>query len=139
MNMSQKMTYPFTFAFIVLGSLLSFIGIQNVVAASGPAFLKVIVLVNNTGGGTAQPSSFEIYIDGDAEPPYITGSQKGSISLLTPGTHTIEVRNIIISNIPYSTEFSGNCIGKGLKSGEIAIKPGDKKTCIITLSYPNFD
>jgi hypothetical protein len=133
------MTFQFIFAFILLYSLLFFIGIENVFADSEAAFLKVILIVNNTGGGTAQPADFSIYVDGAAEPSYFPGSTKGKIVLVGPGTHQVYMTSTIVNEVPYALDFSGNCVSKGLKEGEVAIKSGDRKTCIINASYPNFD
>jgi hypothetical protein len=132
------MTYQFICTFIVLCCLSLFIETQDILGAN-PAFLKVIVLVNNTGGGTAQPSDFSVWIDDPAEPNSFVGLIKGTIVLAGPGTHEISINDIIINNVPYALEFSGNCVGIGLQTGEVVIKPGDKKTCIITASYPNFE
>jgi hypothetical protein len=134
------MTYHIIFAFILSYSLLFFIGIENVFANSEAAFMKVIMLVNNTGGGTAQPSDFTIRVDGAAEPWNFVGSHKGTLVLVGPGTHEVSMLyGIIVNEVPYAIEFSGNCVTKSLTTGEIAIKPGDRKTCIITATYPNFD
>ena len=38
-----------------------------------------------------------------------------------------------------SIDFSGDCVGKGLAYGEVRIQQGDKKTCIVTASYIEFD
>jgi len=119
-------------------------GFGVAVGANEPAFVKVVVLVNNTGGGTAQPSDFLVQLGlgyGSADPWSFDGSSKGTVSHVPPGTLPIHVsRNTQIENIPYSIQFSGDCVGKSeFAAGQIAISPGDKKTCIISAIYPNFD
>jgi len=113
-----------------------------------PSYLKVVVLVNNTGGGTAKPSDFKVDLDEDnsgvllptnnAQPSSFAGSAKGVISVLLPGKYIVKIDNLIINDTPYSLDFSGDCLGKGLTGAEVVIQPSDKKTCIITASYPNF-
>ena len=43
-----------------------------------PAFIKFIGLVNNTGGGTAQPSDFRVDVTA-AYPSFFYGSENGTI------------------------------------------------------------
>jgi hypothetical protein len=109
------------------------------------SFLKVIVLVKNTGSASAKPSDFtvQVYTDppvpanNEAHPDHFYGSDKGTISVIIPGTYVVGV-NDMINNIPYSIVFSGNCVSKGLNTAEVALNPGDKHTCTITASPANF-
>lgn len=109
------------------------------------SLLKVVVRVNNPAGEGIQPSSFYVSIYGKdgfhhpdlAHPDVFYGSANGTISTIVPGTYILHV-NDMINGVPYSLEFSGNCIGKGLNVANVVIKPGDKVTCMVTASPANF-
>ena len=131
-----------SFAFFLFSS-------SSVLGQVKPAFLKVLVLVNNTGGGNAQPSDFYVTIVntdafggmafGKVDPPSYEGSTNGTLSSALQGTYGVDLGNNIIKGEPYSIDFSGDCVGKGLAYGEVRIQQGDKKTCIVTASYIEFD
>jgi hypothetical protein len=103
---------------------------------TGPSFLKVIVRVDNTGGGTAKPSDFTITMDlaTNALPFSFDGSEKGTIvSMNAQGTYELSVDQKESVTISYGKSFSGDCTG-----GMYTINPGDKKTCVVTMIYPGF-
>jgi hypothetical protein len=136
--------------FCILCLSCAFILFSAISTAAGQqqgGFLKVIVLVNNTGGGSAQPSDLSVTIenpDGGAaytkvDPTNYDGSTNGTISSAVQGTYLVDLGNNVIKGEPYSLDFSGDCVGKGLSWGEVRVQPGDKKTCIVTASYVRFD
>jgi hypothetical protein len=108
---------------------------------SGPSFLKVIVQVDNTGGGTAKPSDFSISIvaDNNANPAGFDGSTAGTMAAMTgDGHYQVAISQKGSVTPSYGVTFSGDCklneIGRG--AGNIA--SGDRKTCIATMIFPDF-
>jgi hypothetical protein len=136
---SYEMRYLLVIVCISSSAFILLNGISAVFGSSHPSFLKVIVLVNNTGGGTAQPSDFMVNLGYGAQPSMIYGSSKGIVSNVGQGTLRMMVFAAGANNKAYALEFSGDCTSTGLRSAEVGIQPGDKKTCIITATYPNFD
>lgn len=141
------MLYPLiVFCILWLSGAFILLGTSSAFGQIKPAFLKVLVLVNNTGGGDAQPSDLHVSIltsdgssaMGSVKPDNYDGSTNGTLSSAVPGVYTVDLGNNIIKGEPYSIDFSGDCVVKGTSYGEIRIQPGDKKTCIITASYIKF-
>jgi hypothetical protein len=115
---------------------------NGAVSTNEPAFLKVIVRVNNTGGGTAVPSDFDITVIGDnVSPSNFKGSDNGTIVSLAPGDFYV-MSSKIINGISYGTSFSGDCAYRSEQpyggTGAGHIRGGERKTCIVTEIYPNF-
>lgn len=146
--MNQQMSYRLIiFIWGLSGAFILLSASSSVGGSIQSAFLKVVVLVNNTGGGTAQPSDLAVTIGvseggaaiGKVEPWSYDGSTNGTISSAVQGVYLVDLGNNIIKGEPYSLDFSGDCAAKSLASGEVRILPGDKKTCIVTASYIKFD
>ena len=102
-----------------------------------PAFLKVIVHVNNTGGGTAQPSDFRVDVI-PGNPSYFYGSEEGTIVAVENGNHSVLSPFNTVNGATYGTSFSGACIHSGQDQARVSIGPGEKEICTITKIYPNF-
>lgn len=108
-----------------------------------PSFLKVIIRVDNTGGGTAKPSDFtaQILADNDPNPGLATGSENGTIVAMTgSGTYGINMIQYNKSVPTYGVSFSGDCklTPEKLTLAGGTINSGDKQTCIITMIFPGF-
>jgi hypothetical protein len=109
-----------------------------------PSFLKVIVRVDNTGGGTAVPNDFHIFVYGNnPSPASFDGSESGTIVTLGVGNYSVETSHSS-NGITYGVIYSGDCSpNKGefasLGYGGGSIREGDKKTCTLTEIYPNFN
>ena len=108
-----------------------------------PAFLKIIVRVNNTGGGNASPSDFRFSLLG-TDTFQIYGSESGTIVTLSNGGHyTIYPSTKVVDGVAYGFSVSGGDCRYDNNSflGASAvgtIKPGGKHICIITEIAPNF-
>ena len=102
-----------------------------------PAFIKLVVLVNNTGGGTAQPSDFRVDVI-PGNPSYFYGSENGTIVAVEKGNHSVLSASNTIQGVTYGTTFSGDCVPTTQDNAEVSINSGEKKTCTITKVYPNF-
>jgi hypothetical protein len=102
-----------------------------------PAFLKIVVRVNNTAGGTATPSDFQFSLLG-TDAFRIYGSETGTIVTLPNGGHySIFPVTKVVNGIAYGFAVSGgdcryeyNSFLGATASG--TIKPGEKHTCVIT-------
>jgi hypothetical protein len=112
--------------------------------STAPAFLKVTVRVDNTGGGTAVPSDFRIDIasSDNPSPSRFQGSQDGTIVTLNAGDYSVESSHDV-NGITYGTAYSGDCVlnkGYYTDSGYAGglLHGGDRQTCIVTEIYPNF-
>jgi hypothetical protein len=110
-------------------------------AGGGPSFLKVIVHVDNTGGGTAKPSDFtvEIWGDNDADPWHFDGSTAGTISAMK-GDGDYQIKIVQKSGVTpsYGVTFSGDCKIDESGHGFSTIDAGDRNTCIATMIHPGF-
>jgi hypothetical protein len=119
------------------------IGTIPTVNPDEPSFLKVIVNVINTGGGTASPGDFDITIYGNnPHPSSFKGSQAGTISTMGGGKYSVSVSQGS-DDVPYGTKYSGDCaLNQGLYTnlgyGGGSLAPGEKNTCTVTMIYPNF-
>jgi hypothetical protein len=91
--------------------------------------VNVIVINNNTGGGTAQPSAFTVIVTGGGTP--IPGQFAGSTTP-APVTLTGNFPYVIIENpvAGYSTSKSSGCSG--------VVATGKTATCTITNTYHRF-
>ncbi len=86
-----------------------------------PAHLTVIKNVINNDGGTASPSDFTMYVDGNSPSPSVfQGSETGTNVTIYPGWYNVGE----YYNSQYSSSFSGDCYAY--------INPGETKTCTIT-------
>src|ERR1051326_1592590 len=112
-----------------------------------PAFVKVVVRVNNTGGGKAQAYNFTISVTGNKypTPSSFDGSVKGTIVAMEAGNYSIAItpKNSVNSTYTYGTSSSGNCalyVGyfTNLGQGGAKIRAGEKQVCIVTETFPNF-
>jgi hypothetical protein len=111
-----------------------------------PSFLKVVILVDNTGGGSAKSSDFTVYITGPSPSPgSVHGSEDGSIVAMDlSGIFGVDVTPKDPVNANYGKSYSGDCkydVDDVVTAyeGYGSIKVGDKKTCIITMvAPPNF-
>lgn len=106
-----------------------------------PSFVKVVVRVNNTGGGTAQPSDFRVYLLGDNNPSpgLFDGSEEGTIVSMTgKGEYTVDIIQDY-SNVNYGESFSGDCVLDSLGRGSASIDEGERQTCIATMVFPSFN
>jgi hypothetical protein len=108
---------------------------------NGPAFLKVIVRVDSTGGGTAKSSDFRVTILGDnnPKPSMFDGSAEGTIASMTgDGYYEIIVAQKSNATASYGLTFSGDCKLNESGRGTSNITAGDRNTCIATMIYPGF-
>ena len=114
-----------------------------------PSFLKVIVRVDNTGGGTAKPSDFWVRTYGDNHPqPFeFDGSENGTVVAMNgQGAYSIDVFQRDSVTTTYGKSFSGDCkLDSSLttdyaSSGEAdgTINSGDRLTCTVTMIFPGF-
>jgi hypothetical protein len=87
-------------------------------------FLNVVTKVDNTNGGTKQPSDFTITVSGNRPSPRtFSGSSSGTSVRLHSGSY-----EVVANNMPdYSTSYSPEC--SGTANGGIPIK------CIINNEY----
>jgi hypothetical protein len=86
--------------------------------------LNVVTRVDNTNGGTKQPSDFSITVSGNRPSPRtFSGSSSGTSVRLSPGSY-----EVTSDSIPdYSTGYSPGC--SGIASGGVPIK------CTITTEF----
>jgi len=98
-----------------------------------PSYLKVIILINNTGVTAVEPSEFCVYGFGGT-PGEICPNSEQKISLVPAGSLTLSMR-AQYQDIPVISDFSGDCVAKSYSSGEVKINPGDKKTCVIDVNF----
>jgi hypothetical protein len=119
---------------------------QASITPNSPSFVKVILRVDNTGGGTAKPQDFDINISGDnyPAPTHFSGSQNGTIVAMTgKGSYSVSVTQNS-GSVTYGKSYSEGChlntgpIVLGGGSGGSTIKDGEKQTCIVTMVYPIF-
>ena len=86
--------------------------------------LSVVTRVDNTNGGTKQPSDFTITVSGNRPSPRtFSGSSSGTSVRLSPGSYEVTSNNIH----DYSTGYSPGC--SGTASGGVPIK------CTITNEF----
>jgi hypothetical protein len=109
-----------------------------------PSFVKVVVPVNNTGGGTAQPSDFSIrmYADNNPKPYDFDGSEQGTIVSMTgKGNYSVSISQKDTLKPTYGVSFSGDCAldSSGSGRGSASIDEGGRQTCIATMVFPNFN
>jgi hypothetical protein len=94
-------------------------------ASPPPTTLKVIVTVNNTAGGAALPSNFNVSVQGaNASPSGFAGSSAGTLVSVDPNL-TYYVNVATVAN--YTAGQSGNCSS--------SISPGATATCTVTETY----
>ena len=133
----------------VCGSVLAFppsntITRPNTTNSNLPAFVNVILHVNNTGGGTAIPSDFNVVEYGThANPGMFAGSEKGTIVAMDPGSYSLSIIPNKNLNTTYGTSYSGSCaLNMGwyetMGMGGAKIRAGEKQICTITEIFPNF-
>lgn len=133
---------------ILISTFVTLLLVPNTLLAStnttalnqGPSFLKVVVRVDNTGGGTAKPTDFEIFIhaNNNPDPWHLYGSDSGTVVAMTGrGTYEVDVRQDSLKT-KYGKFFSGDCKLNESGNGSDSINSGDKKTCIVTMTFPNF-
>src|SRR5215211_3470559 len=107
-----------------------------------PSFVKVVVRVNNTSGGSAQPSDFSVYILGDnnPRPGLFDGSEEGTIVSMTgKGEYSVDIFPKESSNVNYGVSFSGDCVLDSSGHGSASIDEGERQTCIGTMVFPSFN
>lgn len=86
-----------------------------------PAHLIVIKKVINNDGGTANPSDFTMFVNGNyPSPSTFPGSDNGTNVTIYPGWYNVDE----YYNLPYIRSFSGDC--------SAYINSGETKTCTIT-------
>jgi len=86
-----------------------------------PAHLIVIKQVTNNDGGTANPSDFIMFVNGNSpSPSTFPGSEVGTDVTIYPGWYNVDE----YYNLPYIKYFSGDC--------STYINSGETKTCTIT-------
>ena len=97
---------------------------QYTPAPGSTTFLNVVTKVDNTNGGTKQPSDFTITVSGNRPSPRtFSGSSSGTSVRLSSGNY-----EVTSNSIPdYSTSYSPAC--SGTASGGVPIK------CTITSEY----
>ena len=95
-----------------------------------PAVLHIIKSVINTGGGSAIPSDFTLYVKKAGS--NVAGSPATGVA--TPGTpYTLSMGTYVVSEdavSPYTASFSGDCDS----SGNVTLS-GVDKTCTVTNTY----
>ena len=124
---------------------------NSITTRNSPAFVKVIILVNNTGGGSANPRDFTVDVTGDnsPKPNLFDGSEIGTIVTMGPGSYSIEVTPKDAVTGTYGTSYSGNCalnvgyfeerVGSGaIGQGGAHIRAGERQICTITEIFPSF-
>lgn len=96
-----------------------------------PTSLHVIKSVDNTGGGTAVPSTFSIHVktagSDVAGSPQNGTTTPGTTYLLSVGTYTVSE----VSNSSYTPSFSGACDS----SGNVILTASSSTTCMVTNTY----
>jgi uncharacterized repeat protein (TIGR01451 family) len=95
------------------------------------ATLRIIKVVNNSGGWIALPSSFNLHVKNSNvdvlwSPNTGTGSP-GIVYTLNSGTYTISED----TNATYASSFSGDCSS----TGSLTLSGSESKTCTITNTY----
>src|SRR5215471_17048419 len=97
---------------------------QHAPLPGSTTFLNVVTKVDNTNGGTKQPSDFTITVSGNRPSPRtFTGSSSGTSVILHSGSY-----EVVANSMPdYSTSYSPEC--SGTASGGIPIK------CTVTNQY----
>src|SRR5215831_7722946 len=97
---------------------------QHAPLPGSTTFLNVVTKVDNTNGGTKQPSDFTITVSGNRPSPRtFTGSSSGTSVILHSGSY-----EVVANSMPdYSTSYSPQC--SGTASGGIPIK------CTVTNQY----
>src|SRR5215469_5486013 len=86
--------------------------------------LNVVTRVNNTNGGTKQPSDFTINVSGNnPSPATFPGSSSGTTVTLKPGTYSVSASGLS----GYTTTYSSGCTG--------SINGGKNINCTVTNQY----
>src|SRR5215475_14785046 len=71
-------------------------------------FLNVVTKVDNTNGGTKQPSDFTITVSGNRPSPRtFSGSSSGTTVALKPGKYSVSASYVSGYTTTYSPECSG--------------------------------
>ena len=99
--------------------------------SSTPATLHIIKTVVNTGGGSAIPASFNLYVKNSNAnvigSPAVGTSTPGTLYSLSAGTYVVSED----ANSSYTESFSGDCDS----SGNVTLTSSSDKTCTITNTY----
>lgn len=97
---------------------------------TAPATLHVIKFVDNSDGGTATPSDFNLSVKlsgtNVAGSPALGTSTPGTLYLLSPDTYAISEGSMT----NYTQSFSSAC-----PSGNITLSASDDETCTVTNTY----
>jgi hypothetical protein len=105
--------------------------ITKATCAPVPATLHVIKAIVNTGGGTAVPNDFMVYVK-NGSGANVSGSPANGTS--TPGaSYSLAAGTYVVSediNASYAQSFSASCPG-----GSVTLAAGDNTTCTITNTY----
>jgi hypothetical protein len=95
-----------------------------------PGTLHVIKNVDNTAGGTATSSDFNLSVKisnvNIAGSPSLGTTTPGTLYLLSANTYTVSESTIA----SYTTSYSGDCV-----DGVVTLAAGGDKTCIVTNTY----
>ncbi len=93
------------------------------------ATLTVYKVVDNSNGGTANSSGFDITVSDDYEyEETFAGNESGTLLTLDSGTYYISETQLQ----GYSAEYSGDCVDE--EGVSVTLTPGSNLTCTITNS-----
>lgn len=96
-----------------------------------PTTLRVVKVVDNTGGGTAVYSDFNMHVKLSGTD--VSGSP--SVGSTTPGKpYALSAGTYVVSedaNSSYTATFSGDCNS----GGSVTLATGDNKTCTVTNTF----